>query len=71
MGVGLGVRGSVWLVGGWGVWEWVSRGEKPVLSGGDVLAVEGLVKDKFLGFFWFADGFVSLDYFVGLILGLL
>ena len=52
-------------------WEWVSRGEKPVLGEADVLAVEGLVEDKFLGFFWFADGFVSLDYFVGLILGLL
>jgi hypothetical protein len=49
----------------------VSRGEKPVLGGGDVLAVEGLVEDKFLGFFWFADRFASLDYFVGLILGLL
>jgi hypothetical protein len=49
----------------------VSHGEKPVLGGGDVLAMEGLVEDKFLGFFLFADGFVSLDYFVGLILGLL
>ena len=56
---------------GWGGWEWVSRGEKPVLGEADVLAVEGLVEDKLLGFFWFADGFVSLDYFVGLILGLL
>jgi hypothetical protein len=54
-----------------GGWEWVSHGEKPVLGGGDVLAAEGLVEDKFLGFFWFADGFVSLDYFVVLILGLL
>ena len=71
MGGGLGGRGSVWLVGGWGGWEWVSRGEKPVLGEGDVLAVEGLVEDKFLGFFWFADGLLSLDYFVGLILGLL
>ena len=52
-------------------WEWVSRGEKPVLSEGDVLAVEGFLEDKFLRFFWFADEFVSLDYFVGLILGLL
>jgi hypothetical protein len=49
----------------------VSLGEKPVLGGGDVLAVEGLVEDKFLGFFWFADGLLSLDYFVGLILRLL
>ena len=57
--------------GGGGEWEWVSLGEKPVLGGGDVLAVEGLVEDKFLGFFWFADRFASLDYFVGLILGLL
>ena len=71
MGGGLGGRGSVWLVGGWGGWEWVSRGEKPVLSAGDVLAVEGLVEDKFLGFFWFADELLSLDYFVGLILALL
>jgi hypothetical protein len=49
----------------------VSHDEKPALGGGDVLAAEGLVGDKFLGFFWFADGFVSLDYFVVLILGLL
>jgi hypothetical protein len=41
------------------------------LAGGDVLAVKGLVEDQFLGFFGFADGFVSLDYFVGLVLGLL
>jgi hypothetical protein len=54
-----------------GGWEWVSHDEKPALGGGDVLAAEGLVGDKFLGFFWFADGFVSLDYFVVLILGLL
>ena len=49
----------------------MSRGEKPVLGAGDVLAAEGLVEDKFLGFFWFADGLLSLDYFVGSILGLL
>jgi len=29
------------------------------------------VEDKLLRFFWFADRLVSLDYFVGLILGLL
>ena len=51
--------------------EWVSRGEKQVLFEGDVLVVEGFAEDKFLRFFWFADGFVSLDYFVWLILGLL
>ena len=49
----------------------MSRGKKPVLGEADVLAVEGLVEDKLLGFFWFADGLLSLDYFVGLILGLL
>jgi hypothetical protein len=40
------------------------------LAGDDVLAVEGLAEDKFLGFFAFADGFVSLDYFVELVLEL-
>jgi hypothetical protein len=54
-----------------GGWEWVSHGKKPVLGGGDVLAVEGLVEDKFLGFFAFADGFVSFDYFFELDLELL
>ena len=68
---GLVAGGQFGWSGGRRGWEWVSRGEKPVLGEGDVLAVEGLVEDKFLGFFWFADGFVSLDYFVGLILGLL
>jgi hypothetical protein len=41
------------------------------LAGGDVLAVKGLAEDQFLGFFAFADGFVSLDYFVELVLELL
>ena len=49
----------------------MSHGKKPVLGGGDVLAVEGLVEDKFLGFFAFADGFVSFDYFFELDLELL
>jgi hypothetical protein len=41
------------------------------LAGDDVLAVKGLAEDKFLGFFAFADGYVSLDYFVELVLELL
>ena len=49
----------------------MSRGEKPVLGGGDVLVVKGLAEDQFLGFFAFAAGFVSLDYFVQLVLELL
>jgi hypothetical protein len=54
-----------------GYGEWVATVISQCLAGDDVLAVKGLAEDKFLGFFAFADGYVSLDYFVELVLELL
>jgi hypothetical protein len=54
-----------------GYGEWVATVISQCLAGDDVLAVKGLAEDKFLGFFAFADGYVSLDYFVELVLKLL
>jgi hypothetical protein len=51
-----------------GYGEWVATVISQCLAGDDVLAVKGLAEDKFLGFFAFADGYVSLDYFVELVL---